>query len=98
MAKPLQLLLQRAPEIDAIYPGKFASKVEVVLKDGRSLWFRVDYPKGSPENPMISEEVAEKFKTLARTAKGEGAISSILDYQKNLEKLPNLLPLIAQLS
>ncbi len=86
------------PEIDAIYPEKFASKVEIVLKDGRSLWLRVDSPKGSPENPMTSEEAAEKFKTLARTAKGEGAISSILDYQKNLERLPNLLPLIAQLS
>lgn len=51
-------------EIDALYPEKFASKVEVVLKDGQSLWQKVDYPKGSVQNPMSAREIEEKFKAL----------------------------------
>jgi 2-methylcitrate dehydratase PrpD len=85
------------PEIDAIYPEKFASKVEIVLKDGRSLWFRVDYPKGSPENPMTSGEVEGKFKSLARTVKSESSIASILELYQKLEGLKDLSPLIALL-
>jgi len=86
------------PEINAVYPEKFASKVEVVLKDGRSYWLRKDFPKGSPENPMNGEEVEEKFKNLARTAKGEPAISAILEHQRGLEELPDLSSMVALLS
>ncbi|MCX5906638.1 MAG: MmgE/PrpD family protein [Deltaproteobacteria bacterium] len=86
------------PEINALYPGKFASKVEVVLKDGRSLWFRVDYPKGSLENPMTAREVEEKFSNLARAAGKEAAIPAFLDCRRNLEKFPNLSSLIALLA
>ena len=82
------------PEIDAIYPEKFASKVEIVLKDGRSHWQRVDYPKGSSENPMIVDEVENKFRALARTVKDEHTTSSILDLCQRLEELKNLFPLI----
>lgn len=85
------------PEIDCIYPEKFASKVEVVLKDGRSLWLRVDYPKGSPENPMTPDEVEEKFKTLSRTVKDETDIASILELYQNLDRLMDLSPLVALL-
>jgi 2-methylcitrate dehydratase PrpD len=87
----------RDPEIDALYPEKFASKVEIVLKDGRRLWERVDFPKGSPENPMTPEEVAQKFKSLAAAVKDESAISKILENQGRLEDLPELSPLIAPL-
>jgi len=87
----------RDPEIDALYPEKFASKVEIVLKDGRRLWERVDFPKGSPENPMTPEEVAQKFKSLAAAVKDESAISKILENQGRLEDLPDLSPLIAPL-
>lgn len=82
------------PEIDALYPEKFASKVEIVLKDGRSLWQRVDYPKGSSENPMIADEVENKFRALARTVKDEHTTSSILELGQRLEELKNLFPLI----
>ncbi len=96
LARRVEFVLD--PEINAIYPQKFASKVEVVLKTGQRLWSRVDYPKGSVENPMTPGEVAEKFKTLARTAKKEASISAILEQQEKLEGLPNLRTLIAHLS
>jgi 2-methylcitrate dehydratase PrpD len=95
LARRVEFVLD--PEIDAIYPEKFASKVEIVLTDGRSLWFRVDYPKGSPENPMTADEIQGKFKSLARTVKDEKSVDSILNLYHELEGLKDLSKLIALL-
>ena len=92
LARRVEFVLD--PEIDAVYPEKFASKVEVVLKDGRSLWLRVDYPKGSAENPMPADEVENKFRILAQTVRDENTTSSILELYQKLEELKNLSPLI----
>jgi len=95
LARRVEFVLD--PEIDAIYPERFASKVEIVLKDGQSLWRRVDYPKGSPENPMTTDEIEDKFKALARTVKDQDTILSILKFYQSLEELKDLSPLIALL-
>ncbi|MDO8957325.1 MAG: MmgE/PrpD family protein [Deltaproteobacteria bacterium] len=95
LARRVEFVLD--PEIDAIYPERFASKVEIVLKDGQSLWRRVDYPKGSPENPMTTDEIEDKFKALARTVKDQDTILSILKLYQSLEELKDLSPLIALL-
>ena len=95
LARRVEFVLD--PEIDAIYPEKFAGKVEIVLKNGRSLWFRVDYPKGSPENPMNAEEIQGKFKSLARTVKDQKSVASILEFYGELERRKSLSPLIALL-
>lgn len=84
-------------EIDALYPEKFASKVEVVLKDGQSLWRRVDYPKGSVQNPMSAQDIEEKFKALAARVKNEEEIKIFLHHYRCLEELPDLNPLISSL-
>lgn len=43
--------------------------VEIDLDDGRTLTGRVDFPKGSPQDPMSYDEVAEKFKECADFAR-----------------------------
>ncbi len=95
LARRVEFVLD--PEIDATYPEKFASKVEIILKDGRSLWFRVDCPKGSPENPMNAEEIQGKFKSLARGVKDDKSVASILEFYGDLERQKSLFPLIALL-
>jgi 2-methylcitrate dehydratase PrpD len=95
LARKVEFVLD--PEIDAIYPEKFASKVEIVLTDGRSLWSRVDYPKGSPENPMTADEIRGKFVSLARTVRNEKSVDSILNLYQELERLKNLGGLVALL-
>jgi 2-methylcitrate dehydratase PrpD len=95
LARRIEFVLD--PEIDAIYPEKFPSKVEIVLKDGRSLWFRADYPKGSPENPMTADEVQAKFKSLARTVREEKSVALILESCEKIERLKDLSPLIVLL-
>jgi 2-methylcitrate dehydratase PrpD len=54
-------------ELEALYNEKWASIVEVILKDGRVLTSRRDLPKGEPEHPLSDEELKDKFMSLAST-------------------------------
>ena len=66
------------PEMDAIYPGRYAGIVTVTLTDGRRLRKRVDFSKGMPENPMSLEEIHAKFRSLATAAVGEPEAERLL--------------------
>lgn len=52
-------------ELEALYNEKWASIIEVTLKDGRVLTARRDLPKGEPEHPLSDAELKEKFVSLA---------------------------------
>ncbi len=52
-------------ELEALYNEKWASIIEVTLKDGRILRTRRDLPKGEPEHPLSDAELKEKFLSLA---------------------------------
>lgn len=52
-------------ELEALYNDKWASIIEVTLKDGRVLTARRDLPKGEPEHPLSDAELKEKFLSLA---------------------------------
>lgn len=52
-------------ELEALYNDKWASIIEVTLKDGRVLTSRRDLPKGEPEHPLSDAELKEKFLSLA---------------------------------
>ena len=43
--------------------------MEIVLNDGHTVSGRLDFPKGSPANPMSYEEVADKFRACAALAR-----------------------------
>jgi len=49
------------PAVEAEYPGKRGSRVEVELADGRSYSHRVQYPLGEPEAPLSFSVTREKF-------------------------------------
>lgn len=52
-------------ELEALYNEKWASIIEVSLKDGRVLTARRDLPKGEPEHPLSDAELKDKFLSLA---------------------------------
>ncbi|WP_217282976.1 MmgE/PrpD family protein [Paenibacillus alginolyticus] len=71
------------PEIDAAYPEKWGAQVEVVLCDGQTIVRKTDYPKGDPELP-VTEELAEKFRSLTRDRSSEvveGYIERVMDLE-----------------
>jgi len=55
-------------ELSALVPQKRASILHLTLVNGTKLSYRVDYPKGEPENPLTDEEIEEKFVALATTS------------------------------
>ena len=52
-------------ELDRMYPDKTASRVEILLKDGRRLTRQVDTPKGDPRDPMETADITAKLKRFA---------------------------------
>ena len=73
-------------KMDAFLPTYFASEVCVRLKDGSEKTQFVQYCKGDPENPMSKEELADKFRSLARLAvSDENKIESIIELVSELE-------------
>jgi 2-methylcitrate dehydratase PrpD len=49
------------PELSTLFPDVWPAKVEVLLRDGRTLDARVDYPLGDPENPLSWDQLVTKF-------------------------------------
>jgi 2-methylcitrate dehydratase PrpD len=68
------------PEMDAVYPERYAGIVTIELRDGRRLHKRVDYSKGMPENRMSPTELNAKFRSLAAASVGGEAAEELLAY------------------
>lgn len=71
--------VEEDPELTAIFPAKWACRVEIRLRDGRRFTERVDVPKGEPSNPMTDGELREKFHRLADPVIGVAAADGIAE-------------------
>ncbi len=78
------------PEIEKIYPGTFANKVEILLNNGKKFEARVDFPSGSPDNPMSFDQVVEKFESLASKVVAKDRIDAIIESVERIEKLNDI--------
>lgn len=85
------------PDLDATYPERYASIVELKLKDGRALSRRVDHARGTRENPFTGDEVRAKYRALtamviprARAEAIMGAVDT-LDRARDVSRLAALL-------
>jgi len=70
------------------------SHVEVKTVDGRTYEEAIKYSKGTPNNPFTTEELNDKFKTLASSFFSEKRIDKILETIGSLEKLENISALM----
>lgn len=96
MAKRVQIVVD--PEIDQIYPEKFAGKVEIATKNGKVYNTRIDFPLGSPENPLSFENIVKKFKSLTFRVQPQDRIDAVIEKVVELEKLANIKELIQLLA
>lgn len=85
------------PDIEQIYPRAFPGRVAIRLRDGRTVEHYVPGPKGSPENPMTLDEVADKFHLLVDPILGRAraerlaALVAELETVENMQSLTELL-------
>jgi 2-methylcitrate dehydratase PrpD len=77
------------PEMDAVYPEKYAGVVAIELRDGERLRKRVDYSKGMPENRMSPAALEAKFRSLAAASAGAEAAEELLVQLRNIFDAPN---------
>ena len=52
-------------DLDRTYPDRYATVVEIATRDAATHSCRVDYARGTVENPMSREEIVAKFDDLA---------------------------------
>jgi 2-methylcitrate dehydratase PrpD len=75
------------------------SILKIRLKDGRVLSGRTGFAKGSPENPMTYDEVADKFRGNAEFAKWPSEKTElVIELVKSIERESNLSRLTAALT
>lgn len=51
-------------ELSRMVPNKRVAILNVTQNDGRTFSYRVEYPKGEPENPLTKEELYTKFSAM----------------------------------
>jgi 2-methylcitrate dehydratase PrpD len=67
------------PALTAMFPAKWACRVDVELDDGTVHSAQVDTPKGEPDNPLTDAETLEKFCRLAAPALGAQRAERVAD-------------------
>ncbi|MFC1914564.1 MmgE/PrpD family protein, partial [Chloroflexota bacterium] len=82
--------MEAEEEFDAEYPPKILAWVEIKLESGKSYDLRVDYPKGTAENPLTNEEIENKFRSLASKVLPEGQVEEIIKVVDGLEHLSQI--------
>jgi 2-methylcitrate dehydratase PrpD len=78
------------PEIDRVYPERYANRVEIILRDGRRFETRVDDAKGSTERPLSLTEVAAKFRSLSAAELSPQQADKVIEIIANLEQLEDI--------
>ena len=81
------------PLVEAAYPARFTSIVDVVLEDGRRLSARVDDPRGSDARPLSPAEVGEKFRMLGREVYSDERLEAIAERVGRIEQLASIAEL-----
>jgi 2-methylcitrate dehydratase PrpD len=81
---------------DEIFPDQFPAVLRVTTKDGVRHEVRVDANRGGPDNPLSSDELAEKFRLNATRVLDEAAAREAAADALALPTAPNLSTLMAR--
>jgi len=83
-------------DLNAAYPERTATRVEMTLRDGRRVSRQVDIPKGDPRDPMAQEDLVRKVLRFAGPRdpdRLERLIRAVLDIE-NLTDIRDLTELV----
>lgn len=83
-------------ELDKNYGKARSTIIEVTTKHG-DYSYRLDHPKGDPENPGSYEEMITKFKTLSRNVLNRKAQDKVIEIVLKMEEVKDINSLIEML-
>ncbi|MBI4524889.1 MAG: MmgE/PrpD family protein [Deltaproteobacteria bacterium] len=81
------------PDLEENEDGSRPCSVEIRLKDGRILSRQVDYPKGTRNSPMSTDELRQKFVDCASRLLTENSLNRVAGMLDELESQKSLAPL-----
>ena len=89
-----KIVTREEPEISALMPEEWPSRMTVTYKDGTREVVQVNSPKGDPGNPVSWDEVVVKFKDMTDSILSADASKTIIDACSGLENLESVTALM----
>ncbi len=90
-----RIKIHRNNDLTARYPRGIPNRIAVTLKDGTQFTAENEFPRGHDQNPMTDDEVAAKFKRMAKAASTAATQDRVLDLCWKLESLDDVGKLFA---
>jgi 2-methylcitrate dehydratase PrpD len=81
---------------DEIFPHQFPAVLRITTTDGVTHEARVDVNRGGPDNPLSSEELAEKFRLNARRVLDDAAARAVAEAALDLPAATDVTALMAK--
>ena len=78
------------PDLERTFPKQWPATAEILTKDGKKYFTRVEYCKGDPENPLSWDELIEKFHDLSSRFMTKERRLKIVDQVRRFEKTQDL--------
>jgi 2-methylcitrate dehydratase PrpD len=78
------------PELDRTFPRQWCATAEILTKDGRRYFRKVEHCKGDPENPLSWEELTDKFHDLGGRRMTKKRRLKIIDQVRHFEEVQNV--------
>src|SRR6266542_2994684 len=91
------MTLVHDPALDANYPERYTSVVELGLKDGRTVSRRAEFARGTRENPLTADEVRAKYFRLTGPVVPRARAEALMAAVDGLDQARDLTPLTALL-
>jgi len=77
------------PDLEKTFPKQWCAMAEILMKDGKKYFTRVEYCKGDPENPLSWEELIDKFNDLSGHSLTKERQLKIVNQVRRLEGIRN---------
>jgi len=78
------------PELDRTFPRQWGATAEILTREGKKYFAKVDYCKGDPENPLSWDELIEKFHGLCHRRMTKERRLKVVEEVRRLEKVRDL--------
>jgi 2-methylcitrate dehydratase PrpD len=85
-------------DLDHFYPERYATIIEIGTPPGTTFSRRIDWARGTPENPMTAEEIVAKFRTLAGQRLDQARVDQIVSLVSALDRSPTLTEVLRLLT
>lgn len=78
------------PDLEKTFPKQWCATAEILTKDGKRHFTRIEYCKGDPENALSWDELIDKFHDLSHSLISKNQRLKIIDQVKSLETIRDL--------